>query len=58
MDNTSESINLKQIYNIVDWIDLGLVIAIIIYYSRLINDLLYNQPGGYLCIEFDFVFLE
>lgn len=26
--------NLKQIYNIVDWVDLGLVIAIIWYYSR------------------------
>ena len=52
MDNTSESINLKQVYNIVDWIDLGLVIAIIIYYSRLISDLLYNHPGG---IELNYI---
>jgi len=26
--------NLKHLYNIVDWLDLGLVIAIIWYYSR------------------------
>ena len=30
----TESTNLKQLYNIVDWIDLGLVIAIVAYYSR------------------------
>lgn len=37
MKHPTESDNLKKIYNIVDWIDLGLVVAIIIYYTRLIN---------------------
>ena len=35
MNNTQ--LSLKQIYNIVDWIDLGLVAAIIFYYARLFN---------------------
>ena len=34
MENTTEQSNLKKLYNTVDWIDFGLVIAIILYYSR------------------------
>ena len=37
--------SLKQIYNIVDWIDLGLVIAIIAYYSRMDHTQLFNLSG-------------
>ena len=46
MESTTEPVSLKQIYNIVDWIDVGLVIAIIIYYSRLMNSVLYDLPDG------------
>ena len=37
MDNTTQSSSLKKIYNMVDWIDFGLVIAVVIYYGRLFN---------------------
>ncbi|MCL2445777.1 MAG: hypothetical protein FWD06_03295 [Oscillospiraceae bacterium] len=33
----SRDIDLKKIYNIIDWIDFGLVGAIILYYSRLFS---------------------
>jgi len=39
MNREPEQINLKKIYNIVDWIDVGLVIAIIAYYSNLMSNL-------------------
>ena len=43
--------NLKQIYNIVDWIDLGLVAIIIFYYGRLVQSLQYQLPDG---VELDY----
>ena len=49
--NTTEQENFKQIYNIVDWIDLGLVGVIIFYYGRLISSLLDELPD---VIEFDY----
>ena len=51
MENTTEPDNLRKIYNIVDWIDLGLVGAIILYYGRLVNSLQYELPTG---IELDY----
>jgi len=46
MENTTESNHLQQIYNIVDWIDFGLVFAVIFYYGRLINSVQYQLPAG------------
>jgi len=46
MENKTEQDKLKRIYNIVDWIDLGLVVAVILYYMRLMNRLQYNFPAG------------
>jgi len=42
MENKTEQYKLQQIYNVVDWLDLGLVVAIILYYVRLVNRLQYN----------------
>ena len=56
MDNTTESTNLKQIYNLVDWIDFGLVIAVVIYYGRLVNNL---QVDFTTALELDYaVFVD
>ena len=38
MHSTTEPQNYKQLYNMVDWLDFGLVIAIVIYYSRLASN--------------------
>ena len=46
MENTAESSNLKQLYNIVDWIDFGLVFAVVFYYGRLVNNLIYDLQNG------------
>ena len=49
--DTAEGEKLKQIYNLIDWIDFGLIGAIILYYGRLIHRLQYELPaifeGGY-----------
>ena len=39
MESTTPQYNLKKIYNIVDWIDFGLVFAIIAYYGSLMSRL-------------------
>jgi len=39
MEHEPQQRNWRQIYNFVDWIDLGLVAAIIFYYSRLMGGL-------------------
>lgn len=50
MDNSTDQINLKQLYNIVDWIDVGLVIAVILYYGNLTRglqqELVYDLMNG------------
>ena len=51
MENTVKGQELKQIYNIVDWIDFGLVFAVIVYYTRLVNNL---QDGLLVGTQFDF----
>ena len=43
MQSTTEPKNYKQLYNLVDWLDFGLVIAIVIYYGRLANNYGFEQ---------------
>jgi len=46
MTNTAEQGHLKRLYNIVDWIDLGLVGLIIFYYARLMSQLQPDLPAA------------
>ena len=52
MENITEQENLKRMYNILDWIDLGLVGVIVLYYMRLWNRLQYELPD---LLEMDYV---
>ena len=51
MENIIEQENLKEMYNILDWIDLGLIGVISFYYIALWNRLQYDLPIG---LELDF----
>ena len=60
MDNAARTSNLKSIYNTVDWIDFGLVFAVIFYYGRLMNTygnlmdtFQFEQLSG---VEFDYMY--
>ena len=53
MENTTRTSNLKSIYNTVDWIDFGLVFAVIFYYGRLMNNLEFEFPYS---MEFDYMY--
>ena len=53
MINETRTSNLKSIYNAVDWIDFGLVFAVIFYYGRLMSSLEFEFPDS---MEFDYMY--